>query len=790
MLAGLEIRRRWVRLLVLTALVGVVGTVVLASVAGARRSSSALARFNASSRAADLEVTVGDPTPAQLQAFQAVKGVDAFAPLRGGAYTFPSAPQLQAMASAYDSRFGTVVDRARIIKGRAANPAAPDEVNVGELLATQLHLHVGDHLDGLTYSPDQITRFFNGDTSQYSSPNGPRIRLVVVGIVRRPLDLGDRGASGGVLVLTPAFTRQFQDSVGSFSGTILRVRAVHGAADVAPVAAAARRIFGQAPTFGVKDLAVDTQGARSAISVLTVALWVFAGVAAFAGLVAITIVLSREISLTASDQLTQRALGLTQHQRTAVGAAEALPVAVGGAVIALLGAAAASPLFPIGVARRAEPNPGLRLDWPTLALGAIGVMAATLVVAFLAALRAARTSRADSPELEPMGLVTAASRAGARPVVTNGVRMAVESGRGPAHAPIRSAMAGAVFGVLGVVAVLLFASSLNRLVTTPKRYGWTWDFAAVPDDPAVVGPDTPLLHESGIAALAEIDTLNVQLDNRPVMAWGFRPMRGTIGPEIISGRAPRSPDEISIGVATLRELHKHVGDSVHGEGPDGSHDYRIVGLAAFPKLDGPQPLANGAALTSAGLGALLSPTNTSNGSPYVAIRLAPGARLAAVEQRVAAVPRIERPFGPSAPVEAERLRQVGWLPVSLAVLLGSLALVAVAHVLVTSVRRRRRELAVLKTLGFTRPQVRATVAWQATTLAAVGLLVGIPAGLIIGSLVWRAVAQGLGVASGASIQPLTVLLAVPVVIILTNLAAYLPARRAAQTRPALALRAE
>jgi len=109
---------------------------------------------------------------------------------------------------------------------------------------------------------------------------------------------------------------------------------------------------------------------------------------------------------------------------------------------------------------------------------------------------------------------------------------------------------------------------------------------------------------------------------------------------------------------------------------------------------------------------------------------------------------------------------------------------------VTSVRRRRRELAVLKTLGFTRRQVRATVAWQATTLAAVGLVVGIPAGLIVGSLVWRAIADGLGVSSAASIPALTLLLTVPVVIALANLTAYLPARSAAQTRPALALRAE
>ncbi|HEV3354926.1 MAG TPA: FtsX-like permease family protein [Acidimicrobiales bacterium] len=725
-----------------------------------------------------------------MQAFEAVKNVESFAPLLGGAYQFPSAPQLQAMASAFDSRFGTVVDRARVITGRAANPSAPDEVTIGEALATQLHLHVGDHLDGASYSPEQTARFLSGDTSGFSSPLGPPIRLVVVGIVRRPLDLGDRGASGGVLVMTPAFTQKFENSVGSFGGTILRVRTVHGAADVAPVAAAARRIFGQAPTFGVQDLAVDTEGARSAIDVLTVALWVFAGVAALAGLVVFTIVLSREISLTAADQLTQRALGLTRYQRTVVGVSQALPVAVGGAVVAFLGAAAASPLFPIGVARRAEPNPGLRIDWAALAIGAVAVMAATLLVAFLAALRATRTSRDERQELEPARLVAAASRAGVRPVVTNGVRMAVESGRGSTSAPSRSAMVGAAFGVLGVVAVLLFASSLDQLVTTPKRYGWTWDFAAVPDVQTVAGPDSPLLHEPGVAALAEIDTVSAQLDNRPVTAWGFTSIRGTIDPEVIKGRSPRSPDEVALGVATLDQLHKKVGDSVHGEGPDGSHDYRIVGLAAFPRLDSPQPLANGAALTGAGFEALVRPTNTSNGSPYVAIRLGPGAHLAAVEHRVAAVPGIERPFGSSVPVEADRLRHVGWLPVSLAVLLGSLALLAVAHVLVTSVRRRRRELAVLKTLGFTRRQVRATVAWQATTLATVGLLVGIPAGLIVGSAVWRAVADGLGIASESSIPVLTVLLTVPVVVALVNLTAYLPARSAAQTRPAVALRAE
>ena len=100
--------------------------------------------------------------------------------------------------------------------------------------------------------------------------------------------------------------------MGSFSGTILARPHRHGAADVAPVAAAARRIFNRSSQFAVQDLAIESQGAQNAIDVLTVALWVFAGVAALAGFVTITIVLSREISLTAIDQTTQSALGLTR----------------------------------------------------------------------------------------------------------------------------------------------------------------------------------------------------------------------------------------------------------------------------------------------------------------------------------------------------------------------------------------------------------------------------------------------------------------------------------------------
>jgi ABC-type lipoprotein release transport system permease subunit len=118
------------------------------------------------------------------------------------------------------------------------------------------------------------------------------------------------------------------------------------------------------------------------------------------------------------------------------------------------------------------------------------------------------------------------------------------------------------------------------------------------------------------------------------------------------------------------------------------------------------------------------------------------------------------------------------------------AAAALAHALVTSVRRRRRELAILKTLGFTRGQVVATVAWQATTVAATGLLVGLPLGLGVGRFAWNVFASDLEVVPEAVTPIGLTALVVPATIVLANLIAALPAQTAARTRPALVLRAE
>lgn len=789
MLAGHEIRRRGQSTIAIVLLIGVVGAIVLATAAGARRSDTALGRFNATARSSALEISVGTPTAAQLAKFRRTPGIVGMAHLRGFAFSEGGPVPALAIAAPVGAEMGTVVDRSRLISGRRADPAAPNELVVGESLAGRLHLHVGDRFSKKTYTQAQITTAFaNGNPGD---PAGPDVAFRIVGIDRRPLDLGVRATSGGVVVLTPAFVPKYQGRIGAYTD-VLRVRTTDAPGAAARVGTVARQIFGHAPVFGSEGLGKETEGARSAIDVLTLALWIVAGVTALAGFVAIGIVLSRDIASANLDQATLRSLGLTRRERIAANGPRALLVAGGGTLLAGIGAVMLSPLFPIGVARRAEPDPGFHVDWVVVLLGLSMVGIVVLGIALLAAVRATRTianERAPRAYRATSALVDRAAGAGLRPVATNGLRMAIQSGRGASAVPVRSAFGGAVFGVVGITIALVFAASLSHLIETPRLYGWTWDVKAeVPTaNPCVDANDFGLGKASGVDAVGVVCTTfnDFELDGRPLTGWGFRSLHGTIEPEIVVGRAPSGPREMALGSVTMNAIGKHIGDTVTARGPKGAVRYVVVGQGVFPTIGDAQPLADGAAVTEAGYRPLYEPGG--NETDYLVARAAPGGR-ADLERRMRSIRPATNVDTPSIPVEVQRLQQIDRVPASIAALLAALALIAVGHALVTAVRRRRSELALLKVLGFDRRQVRATVAWQATILGGVGLVLGIPVGIILGRLLWQAVANGLGVSPEVTAPALWLLLCVPCVLVLVNLIALFPARSAARTRPAVALR--
>jgi len=145
---------------------------------------------------------------------------------------------------------------------------------------------------------------------------------------------------------------------------------------------------------------------------------------------------------------------------------------------------------------------------------------------------------------------------------------------------------------------------------------------------------------------------------------------------------------------------------------------------------------------------------------------------------------------PDRPDDLSGYDRVNTTPLVLAGLLALLAIGTTAHGLLTATRRRRRDLGLMKAIGFTRRQVSAAVAWQATTVAAFALLIGLPVGVALGRWLWTLLADRLGIPSEPVTPVPAVLLAVPATFVLLNLVAALPGRHAGAVPAATVLRAE
>ncbi len=157
--------------------------------------------------------------------------------------------------------------------------------------------------------------------------------------------------------------------------------------------------------------------------------------------------------------------------------------------------------------------------------------------------------------------------------------------------------------------------------------------------------------------------------------------------------------------------------------------------------------------------------------------------------------RLRRDFGPVVlrpirPADVENLMRIAWMPFALAGLLALLALGTLAHVLIASVRRRRRDFAILKTLGLVPRQVSVIVAWQASTFVALALLIGAPLGLIAGRLTWQILTDQLGLRFQPSAPLLIAIAGALATLTLANLFAAAPAWLAGRIKPAQVLKSE
>ncbi|WP_405780097.1 ABC transporter permease [Streptomyces sp. NBC_00859] len=262
--------------------------------------------------------------------------------------------------------------------------------------------------------------------------------------------------------------------------------------------------------------------------------------------------------------------------------------------------------------------------------------------------------------------------------------------------------------------------------------------------------------------------------------------------EITSGHAPRGPTEVMVDADTAKKHHLRLGDELRTISVTGDTRARICGIAAF-KVTNP-----GAAVvyfdTATAQHELLGGTGLFTS---IAVNAESGVSDARLKQNVAAVLHGPYKFETQKENADSNRSQVGsFLDVMKYAMLGfaGIAFLVGIFLIINTfsmlVAQRTREIGLMRALGSSRKQVNRSVLVEALLLGVFGSILGVGAGvgLAVGLMkVMSAVGMEL------STDDLTVKWTTPVVgmllgVIVTIVAAYVPARRAGKISPMAALR--
>jgi len=791
-----DLRRRRVQLLATVLLIGIAGAAVLTATAGARRTASAITRSARAANAAD--VTVGPDISgrppkgwSRVDVLPEVASVTTFEGVIAAPVDSHGAPDSRWFGPqivSFDRRFLHGIDKPTVLSGRLPNPSDAHEIAINEALARQTHINAGAHLDLRMFTEQAL----NQSDGSSTPPAGHPFPVTVTGVVLPRNDaLRDRNDPnlGPSAYWGPAAAKVLAPYLGLYDGKNVRLR--RGAADLGSFERGVRTLMPGTP-FVFQELRTSDQRTRRSVRPYVLALGLFAFLAAVVAIAVLAQLIGRQQRPGTADKTALVAIGFDRRDFATIGLVEGALLGSAGAALAVLGAVLASPLMPIGPVRRVEPDRGVSIDWIVLLVGFLLIVALCMTRSTLAAAAATRRSRRRRMSAVPNAL----ARGGVATPIVQGVRFATDGGSGDGAVPVRSTMLGIGVALGSVIAALVYAAGLTHFTDTPRLYGWNWDALVAPqsNDAATGARLEDLLHDPRVTA-QETWYANVEIQGITVPAVAFdAPPALTI----VEGHAPRRSDEVVLGASSQRVARASIGDRITLRGPSGSRSYHLVGRAVFPRLQPfpasePTSLGIGAGFSQRGLQRLIPPTFHGN---WVVVRFRRDARTPTTTVRSLDAQLFHGDsslgwvLGPQRPTEVTSYARVSRTPLLLALLLVVLAIGAAAHVLISSVRRRGRDLAVLKTIGFTRRQVSTVVFAQATTLIGVAVIVAVPLGVIAGRWAWSVTAHSIGIPVAQRVPTVAIALVVVGAFVIANLLAFVPGRRAARIRPAVALRSE
>jgi FtsX-like permease family/MacB-like periplasmic core domain len=823
--------RRWANYLTIVLLVGAIGGLAIGSVAGARRTQSSYNTFLASTNPSDLDVVLYAPNIAsELARLPHVRhvgvssfSVNAFPPGKHGMPAFP-----KPLVNGTVANIGSLVDeyfnedRLALVSGRRANPKRADEFMTDALAAQAMGWHVGERVPMYFYTDAQANVANFGVV--YKKPTvAMTMRLVGTVIPNNDVLLDQVDRKPALIIYTPALTKLLVNNKVHYNNYALQLD--HGVRDLSAVE---REIIDKLPPGTTYSFHVNSAVAAEVNRSLepeSISLGVFGLIAGLAALIIAGGVIARGLQKESEDVDVLRALGASPSMTATATLLGPLSAVLAGAALAIGVAVALSPLSPIGPVRAVYPGSGVAFDWPVLGLGfAVLFLVLGAIACGLTLRRSRRTARRARRFAVPM--VSRASRLAADvglPITAVvGLRFALERPSDRDAAPVRSALVGAVLAVMIVVTTLTFGSSLSTLVSHPPLYGWNWNYVIAGNGSGVPPQAANLLNtDPYVASWSGDNFANAQFNGLTVpiilTTYGAK-----VTAPLLSGHEVRGPNQVVLGAETMQELHKHLGDTVVATYGTRS-DYpvyvpptrmTIVGTATLPAIGGTLSLH-----TSMGVGAIVplsieppafmrflhSKYKALNGFGAVFVRLRTGAphslALASLRKIARDGSRLlfATPNGGGSsdfvqsvlyPAEIENYRTIGVIPDLLALALALGAVVALGLTLVASVHRRRRDLALLRTLGFTDRQLLSAVAWQASVAGAVGAVFGIPLGIVVGRWLWTLFADNIYAVPHPTEPVLAIVIVAASALVLANVVAALPGRSAAKTSSAQVLRGE
>ena len=748
-----EQRRRWASLVGLAAVIAVGAGATLALAAGAHRADTVYERFAARTGAATIVMSEPDgtlPTTAaeanrHLEVLDRVRSIDGVEAVQVVAWFAASSvlddrtPNNQGLVLAFSQGFA-YFDRAHppflVVAGKLPAADDPEGVVVNEAAASEAGLGIGTTVDLETASMSRFAEWTNSD-GMVSSYDGPRVHTVVEAIGRSFNELIDPG--GPFIALMPGVIAAMGDSVVNCACFVgVRIRSGH----VDEVRAQLEEIY---RPYGLVARPGDQKSVvTSSIRVEVTTLWIAAFVAAAAALLVVGQFIARSASSMAARNDARRALGMVRMQRAGSVAVVLAPAVLTGAVVGGFIAYLLSGLFPRGLALRAEPDPGRRLDPAVLWLGGIGLLVALVLLVAIVAWRTAGLAKPKSQK--PVRAITRLFAGDPRRALGTSFALDPSGGR-PTPVLALTTLLGVAMASGGIVAVTTILQSRDDARSDRQIYGAPADYWF--DDNGVSGAPGAIEFAQGLSDVTAI-TRTISIDDATSSATGptgreeqveptaYERLRGDALPTLTNGSMPRGGDEVTLGAGTARALGVGIGDAVFiGDLSGSTHTFRVVGLVV--SWDGQDPGHAFIVSRDALFGLLCADGVESGCNLRVSVWADPSDTAGAEALMSAGFFRVPPP------ANLDRLQQVGNIPWYLAGVLGVLGLAGLGHSLTTALRRRRSDLAIGRALGWTPAQSAQVLIWQAALTSLTGGVLGAALGLVVGRVLWGVIARGLDI---------------------------------------------